>query len=327
VVVVALVLGGVALFNRDGSPPSDDSSAGDGSSGTEDEPGDVDPQISLDEVEAAYSSLGASLIDGASACERLEPGEGQAEVVTCTYQHLDVVLTTYEDADTLQARRGSVAEDAEAVEYLFESSLLSDTGEFYALRDADVDDSWMYWDSTPGLTSGYVQATATELPHKAAFTWFDQRHATDASRPFDEPAAPFKSEQMWELAKDYLGDEVVREAVASCGRAKVYDGDVDAVSCTLDGYFLYFYTKVNEEALLDERARARDGAVDPDETWTWFVDSDEYAYPVTGGLAKSRRDDKSVQVYWDDTALLVTAYIISDGPDSLRDATSYWCQC
>jgi hypothetical protein len=178
----------------------------------------------------------------------------------------------------------------------------------------------MYWDSTDALQSAYVSDTTDHLPSRAAQTFFDQRGATDAARAFPDPLAPFESAALWEMAKDYVGEQAGSSEVDDCERSRRYEGDVESVTCTDGDYTLFFYQKDSIESLEAEREDVSDDAVS-DTSWNWFR-GEPASYPTSGHLVKTVVDEQAV-VYWDDTGQLLTAYVY--GPDKrMNPVVDYW---
>ena len=281
---------------------------------------ELDSQFAVSELSTSYSALGSEIAAGADSCGRVEPEEGQTELVTCSFSQLDVEFVTYADQAALDAARSTIQDDTASQTYELESSKTADSGHFHMASDPTLDVTWMYWDSTSSLQSAYVTDTPEELPLEAAKAFFDQRRATDATRTFPEPVAPFKAPALWEMAQDYVGDQVKGNKVTGCSKADVYDGDLEAVSCVDGDYTVFFYAKESVDALESERADVSDGSVS-DVPWNWFAGK-ESDYPTSGRLIKKRVEGDAV-VYWDDLGLLGTGYIYGPG-DKFPPAEAYW---
>jgi hypothetical protein len=317
-IAAAVVIAIIAVIATSGgdSPEADD----DPTSPTKPTDTAVDPTFSVDDLATTYGALGSTIDAGAESCERSEPEEDETEVVTCTYEQLEVVFTTYTDEAALDDTRSDIEEEASAQSFDLDHAKTSDTGTFQMVSDTTLDVTWMYWDSTEALQSAYVSDTIDDLPSRAANAFFDQRGEADATRVFPEPVAPFESPALWEMAEDYVGDQVDGSSVTGCQTSELYDGDVEAISCVDDDYTLFFYLKEDMEALEAERELIATDSVS-DTTWNWFKDKDA-DYPTSGRLIKRRTEGKAV-VYWDESGSLITGYIYA--PDSkLGPATDYW---
>jgi hypothetical protein len=279
-----------------------------------------DPTFSADDLATGYSALGTKVDSGADECERAEPEDGQVELVRCTYSQLEVVYTTYVDEAALEEARSGIAEEASSQTYELDSEKDNDAGHFRLASDPALDETWMYWDSTDALQSAYVSDTTSDLPSRAAQTFFDQRGQADATRLFPEPVAPFESPALWEMAQDYVGDQVKGSSVTDCQPSKLYAGDVEGIKCDDGDYTLFFYVRQSPASLEEERENVSKDA-QSDTTWNWFK-GEEASYPSSGRLIKTKTDGQAV-VYWDDTGLLVTGYIY--GPtDRMRPVVDYW---
>jgi hypothetical protein len=281
---------------------------------------DFDPEFAVSELGSTYSALGSDIAAGADSCARVQPEEGQTELVNCTFSQLDVEFVTYADQAALDAARTALQDDTASQNYDLENSKTADTGHFHQASDPTLDVTWMYWDSTPALQSAYVTDTPDELPLEAANAFFDQRRATDATRVFPDPVAPFKSPQLWEMAQDYVGDQVNGNKVSGCSKAELYDGDLEAVSCVDGDFTVFFYQKESLETFESERSEISQGSVS-DVPWNWFAGKDS-DYPTSGRLIKKRVEGESL-VYWDDLGLLGTGYIYGPG-DKFPPSEKYW---
>jgi len=268
----------------------------------------------------SYSALGEKVGEGADACERSEPENGQSELVRCTYSQLEVLFVTYVAESALEDARSGIEEEAAAQAYGLDMAEEDDAGVWHLVSDPGLDETWMYWDSTDALQSAYVSDTTDDLPSRAAQAFFDQRGATDATRVFPDPLAPFESAALWEMAKDYVGEHAGSSEVDGCDTSKRYEGDVESVTCTDGDYTLYFHQKGSIESLETEREEVSDDAVS-DASWNWFR-GEPASYPTSGHLVKTVVDDQAV-VYWDDTGQLLTAYVY--GPDKrMIPVVDYW---
>jgi hypothetical protein len=279
-----------------------------------------DPTFSPEELTESYSALGEKVGEGADSCERSEPEDGQSELVRCTYSQLEVLFATYVDESALEDARSGIEEEATAQTYEIDTAKEDDSGTWHRVSDPTLDETWMYWDSTDALQSAYVSDTTDDLPTRAADTFFDQRGAADATRVFPDPVAPFESAALWEMAQDYVGDQAGSRAVADCEPSKLYEGDLESISCTDGDYTMFFYLKDSIESLDAERETVGEGSVS-DTTWNWFRGK-AASYPTSGRLIKTVVDDQAV-VYWDDTAQLLTGYIY--GPTKkMKPVVNYW---
>jgi hypothetical protein len=279
-----------------------------------------DATFSPTELTESYSALGEDVGEGADRCERSEPEDGQSELVRCTYSQLEVLFATYVDEPALDDARSGIEDEAEAQTYEIDAANAQDAGTWHLVSDPTLNETWMYWDSTEALQSAYVSDTTDDLPSRAAPTFFDQRGASDATRVFPEPLAPFESAALWEMAQDYIGDQADSAAVADCKTSRLYEGDVEGVTCTDGDYTLFFYQKDSADSLDAERERVGEDAVS-DTTWNWFRGR-AASYPVSGRLISTRVKGRAV-VYWDDTGQLLTAYVY--GPDQrLKPVMDYW---
>jgi hypothetical protein len=294
--------------------PSDDVTT---PAGDQDE---LDPEFAVSELSTTYSALGSEIAAGADSCGRVEPEEGQTELVTCTFSQLDVEFVTYADQAALSAARSAIQDDTASQTYELESSKTADSGRFHLASDPTLDVTWMYWDSTSALQSAYVTDTPEELPLEAAKAFFDQRRATDATRTFPQPVAPFKAPALWEMAQDYVGDQTNGNKVTGCSKAKLYEGDTEAISCVDGDYTIFFYAKESVDALESERSKVSEGSIS-DVPWNWFAGKDS-DFPTSGRLIKKRVDGDPV-VYWDDLGLVATGYIYGPG-DKFPPAENYW---
>jgi hypothetical protein len=310
-VVAAVVLG------SEDEPPGPDPSAATAPTPTEET---FDPAFSPQELTESYPALGDQVGAGADSCERGKPEDGQSELVRCTYSQLEVLFATYVGESALEDARSGIEEEAAAHTYELDVAKEDDAGTWRLVSDPALNETWMYWDSTDALQSAYLSDTTADLPSRAARTFFDQRGASDATRVLPDPLAPFESAALWEMAKDYVGEQAGSSEVDDCERSRRYEGDVESVTCTDGDYTLFFYQKDSIESLEAEREDVSDEAVS-DTSWNWFR-GEPASYPTSGHLVKTVVDEQAV-VYWDDTGQLLTAYVY--GPDKrMNPVVDYW---
>jgi hypothetical protein len=288
------------------------------------DPPPVDPDFSVVELGDKYSALGVDIAAGADSCERQEPQEEQAELVTCSYAQLEVSFTTYDSEGALDQARAEVEEQAAAADYDVNDANPSDTGRFHLVSDDSLDTTWMYWDSTSALQSGYITDTTDELPTQVANAFFDQRHARDATRVFPGPVPPFESPALWEMAEYYVGDQVSGSSVTDCRTGKEYPGDAEAVVCFDGDYRVHFYVKSSRITFGKERAIYEQYALS-NEPWNWFQRLGlEHDYPVSGRLLTYLHpDDGDATVFWNNDALLITGFIFGPSP-MVSPVEAYW---
>lgn len=309
---VAAILGVVIVaLNQDDSPS--------GSDDTSDAPsGEPDQAVEASTLASTYATLGSAVADDVDECADAGTSDDTAQKVKCYYRDLEVVYTTWADGASLTRRRDRLLAELEEGGGVAESST-SGQGTYLLLSDEDKDVTWLYWDSTETLQSGYLEAPRSQLSAQGARDWFDQRGSDAAVRvlPVDVPE-PFSSPFLWELAEPYVGD-----STDLCERVDRTNTPMDRepldiaerIECRGGKYSYYFIELGNESSLEDTRGYALEDAQEAGDSGTWSRNGDDvYGYPVTGEWIDSYKPNSSLpQVYFDVAAHDIYGFV--RGPD------------
>ena len=270
-----------------------------------------------------YAALGSTVADGMDQCFDGAAVAGASERVTCRYDVLDVVFTSWTDASALQRERDRLAAQADGAALIEEST--SDTATYLLLSDRARQVTWLYWDSATTAQSGYLEAPWSRLSAQGARDWFDQRGSADASRvfPFDVPS-PFASPALWEFASAYIDAEdagaCVRndDPVTPAGH-EPFDIEERQECPVASGFTFFFILLGDRTTMADSRERALEdtrGSQDPDTlSGTWSRNrGDVYGYPVTGRWIDSYKPfEDFAQTYFDVAELNMYGFLRGPG--------------
>jgi hypothetical protein len=311
-VAVLAVLGVVIVVTDGYDTPS-------GSDNTSDPPsGEPGQPVSPSTLADTYATLGAALAEDVDECTDAGASDAADQRVRCRYRDLEAVYTTWTDEASLTRQRDRLLADLQEGGDVAESST-SGQGSYLLMSDRDKDVTWLYWDSTEALQSGYLEAPWSQLSAQGARDWFDQRASDAAVRvlPLDVPE-PFSSPFLWELAEPYVGDATER-----CDREDRTQTPMDRepldiaerIVCVEGTYSYYFIRLGSESSLEDTRGYAIDDSQGEGESGTWSRNGDDvYGYPVTGQWVDTFKPNSSFpQIYFDVAAHDVYGFV--RGPD------------
>ena len=323
IAVIAVVGVVIVVTNQgDDSPSGTDDTSGPPSDGP------AEP-VTASTLGAAYATLGSAVGEDVDDCTDAGAEDAVEEQVRCRYRALEVIYTTWADEAGLTRRRDELLAELREGGDVTESSA-SEQGTYLLMSDADKDVTWLYWDSTEALQSGYLEAPWSQLSAQGARDWFDQRASDAAVRvlPPDVPE-PFSSPFLWELAEPYVGD-----ATGDCRRKDRVmtppgrePADIaERVECT-GGEYTYFFIRLGSGTSLEDiRRYAYEDAQSDGDSGTWSRNRDDVnGYPMTGRWIESYKPNSSIpQVYFDVEALDVYGFV--RGPDGADpgEVHDYW---
>jgi len=283
-----------------------------------------------------YAALGSTVADGMDECAEGAPVAGAEQRVTCRYHTLDVAYTSWNDQSALRRERSRLIALADSGGDIVEKSTSDDGATYLLMSDQAQQITWLYWDSSTALQSGYLEAPWSRLSAQGARDWFDQRGSTDAARvfPFDVPS-PFTSPALWEFASAYVNADEAGgctrndDPITPAGH-EPFDIEERVECATSGGYTLFFILLGDGTTMADSRERAFEdtrGTQDPDTlSGSWSRNrGDVYGYPVAGRWIDSYKPfEEFAQIYFDVEALNMYGFLRGPGGTDSADVHDRW---